>query len=213
MNINNPTTFSTPDLTLSTSNSSGSAGALRADDTLLVFNTSLPDAISFGQSGASGSGNIAAYQNHAHAMASETTQDVSCRVTHDAAQSIADSSTTKLAFNDPIFDTDSIHNDSVNNSRLTIPEDGKYLCGVCFMIGGASGHVNVGILLNNTASIALASIPNVSGANVAPTVTVIADLDATDYIECSIYQDSGGAASVSSSANYSPIFWIVKIGD
>ena len=81
------------------------------------------------------------------------------------------------------------------------------------MIGGASGHVNVGILLNNTASIALASIPNVSGANVAPTVTVIADLDATDYIECSIYQDSGGAASVSSSANYSPIFWIVKIGD
>ena len=213
MNINNPTSFSTPDLTLSTSNSSGSAGALRADDTILVFDSGTPDAITFGQSGAAGSGAIASYRNHAHAMAAETTQDVSCRVTNDAAQSIANASTTKLAINTEIFDTDTIHDPTTNNSRLTIPEDGKYLCGINFMIGGASGHVNVGILLNNTANIALGSIPNVSGANIAPTVSIIADLDEDDYIEASVYQDSGGAASVSSSANYSPIFWIVKIGD
>lgn len=213
MNINNPTTFSTPDLTLSTSNSSGTAGALRADDSILVFSTSVPDAITFGQSGSAGSGNIAAYQNHAHAMAAESTQDVSCRVTHDASQSISNNSTTKLAFNTEIFDTDSFHDNTTNNSRLTIPEDGKYLVGINFMIGGTSGHVNVGILLNNDKNIGLAAIPNVSGASIAPTMSIIADLDADDYVEAAVYQDSGSAASVSSTANYTPIFWAVKIGD
>ena len=73
MNINNPTTFSTPDLTLSTSNSSGTAGALRADDTVLVYDTSLPDAITYGQSGATGSSATAARRDHAHAMAASDT--------------------------------------------------------------------------------------------------------------------------------------------
>ena len=213
MNINNPTTFSTPDLTLSTSNSSGTAGAIRADDTILVFNTEVPDAITFGQSGSAGSGNIAAYQNHAHAMAAETTQDVSCRVTNDANQSIGDSSATKLSFNSEIFDTDSFHDNTTNNSRLTIPEDGKYLCGVSFTIAGASGHAEVGILLNNSNKIAMSSMANVSGANIGPAVTTMADLDADDYIEALVYQDSGGSVSVHSSADFTPIFWIVKIGD
>lgn len=69
MNINNPTSFSTPDLTLSTSNSSGVAGALRADDTLLVYDTTLPDPITYGQSGSVGSAATSARRDHAHAMA------------------------------------------------------------------------------------------------------------------------------------------------
>jgi len=69
VNINNPTTFSAPDLTLGTSNSSGSAGALRADDTILVYDTTLPDAIAYGQSGSAGDSSTAARRNHSHAMA------------------------------------------------------------------------------------------------------------------------------------------------
>lgn len=69
MNINNPTTFGVPNLTLSTSNSSGTGGALRADDTVLVYDTTLPDAITFGQSGNTGDTATAARRNHSHAMA------------------------------------------------------------------------------------------------------------------------------------------------
>ena len=72
MQINNPTTFSPPDLTLTTANSSGNAGALRADDSILVYDTTLPDAITFGQSGATGSAATSARRDHSHAMASET---------------------------------------------------------------------------------------------------------------------------------------------
>jgi len=65
MNINNPTTFSTPDLTLSTSNSSGTAGALRADDTILVYDTTVPASVTSGSS-ATGSAATAARRDHVH---------------------------------------------------------------------------------------------------------------------------------------------------
>ena len=64
MNINNPTTFSTPDLTLSTTNSSGVAGALRADDTLLVYDTTVPEAVS--TTASAGNTATAARRNHVH---------------------------------------------------------------------------------------------------------------------------------------------------
>ncbi len=69
MNINNPTTFSTPNLTLSTSNSSGTAGALRADDTILVYDATVPTTIAYGASAAAGDTATAAHRNHNHGMA------------------------------------------------------------------------------------------------------------------------------------------------
>ena len=60
-----------PAFTLGTSNVAGSAEtAIASDSTLLVFDTTLPDAITFGQSGAVGSSTTAARRSHAHAMAS-----------------------------------------------------------------------------------------------------------------------------------------------
>ena len=64
MNITNPTTFGTPSLTLSTSNSSGTGGALRADDTILVFDTTLPAATG---TAATGSASTAGRRDHVHA--------------------------------------------------------------------------------------------------------------------------------------------------
>ena len=67
MNINNPTTFSTPALVYSTSNSSGSAGALRADDTLAVFSTTVPTDISTSTvSAATGDNAFASREDHVH---------------------------------------------------------------------------------------------------------------------------------------------------
>jgi hypothetical protein len=65
LNINNPTTFGTPDLTLSTSNSSGTAGALRSDDTILVYDTTVPADV--GAASATGSQPVASRRDHVHA--------------------------------------------------------------------------------------------------------------------------------------------------
>lgn len=51
MNINNPTTFSTPAITFGSSNSSGTAGALRADDTVDIWAT---PSVALGTSAAAG---------------------------------------------------------------------------------------------------------------------------------------------------------------
>jgi hypothetical protein len=59
-----------PAFTLGTANAAGSAAtAVASDSTLLVFDTTLPDAITFGQSGAAGSSTTAARRSHEHPMA------------------------------------------------------------------------------------------------------------------------------------------------
>lgn len=67
MNINNPTTFGTPDLTLTTSNSSGTAGALRADDSILVYDTTIPAVVTTGSS-TTGSAAVSARRDHVHGI-------------------------------------------------------------------------------------------------------------------------------------------------
>jgi len=63
-----------PAFTLGTANAAGSAvTAVASDATLLAFDTTLPDAITFGQSGAVGSSTTAARRSHAHAMATDPT--------------------------------------------------------------------------------------------------------------------------------------------
>ena len=66
------TEFATPDLTLGTSNGAGSAGTkttIRSDSEIALFNTATPDAITYGQSGATGTAAFASRVDHAHAMA------------------------------------------------------------------------------------------------------------------------------------------------
>jgi len=66
------TPFAAPALTLGTANAAGTAETIISTDaTLLVFDSTLPDAITFGQSGAVGSSTTAARRSHAHAMASD----------------------------------------------------------------------------------------------------------------------------------------------
>jgi len=61
-----------PAFTLGTTNTAGSAStAVASDSTLLAFDATLPDAITYGQSGAAGSSTVAPRRDHAHAMAAE----------------------------------------------------------------------------------------------------------------------------------------------
>ena len=89
MNINNPTTFSTPDLTLSTSNSSGTAGAVRADDTILVYDTSVPSNVGAGDSAAAGSAAVSARRAHVHGGAA-----VFAAATHAEMEAASSTTTT-----------------------------------------------------------------------------------------------------------------------
>jgi len=61
-----------PAFTLGLANTAGSAiTAVASDSTLLAFDTTLPDAITFGQSGAVGSATVATRRDHSHAMVAD----------------------------------------------------------------------------------------------------------------------------------------------
>jgi len=212
VNINNPTTFSTPDLTLSTSNSSGSAGALRADDTILVYDATVPTTIAFGASAATGSASVSARRDHNHGMAADPTVDISCRVTHDASQSIANSTQTALAFNTETFDTDTMHDNSTNNSRITFKTAGKYLVNANWTWGAnASGFRRGRIRVGGSLVIGMVQTVTPAPGNPRMTLSCIYGFDADEYIELVVDQDSGGSLIVSSESLYSPIFSAIKI--
>jgi len=62
-----------PSFTLTTANAAGAATtAIASDSDLLVFDATLPDAITFSQSGSAGSATVASRRDHAHAMEAES---------------------------------------------------------------------------------------------------------------------------------------------
>lgn len=94
MNISNPTTFASPNLTLSTSNSSGTSGALRADDTILVYDTTVPGTIAYAASAATGDTATASRRNHVHGMAAIPVE------TSAVADVVLQQTTSSTAFTD-----------------------------------------------------------------------------------------------------------------
>jgi len=68
------TVLAAPAFTLGTANAAGNAiTAVASNSTLLAFNATLPDAITFGQSGAVGSAVLPPRLDHSHAMVADPT--------------------------------------------------------------------------------------------------------------------------------------------
>lgn len=134
-------------------------------------------------------------------------EDIGARVYHDAAQSIADSTAETLAFNSERWDTDTIHDTATNNSRLTCKTAGKYIISahVEFEQDG-TGTRRVRLLLNATDIIASLRIRAVAGGTTRMSISTIYDLAVNDYLQVIVYQDSGGALDLESSAKHSPEF-------
>jgi hypothetical protein len=80
------TVLAAPAFTLGTTNAAGDAiTAVASNSTLLAFDATLPDAITFGQSGTVGSATVSSRRDHAHATESVT---VASQVEMKAASSI-----------------------------------------------------------------------------------------------------------------------------
>ena len=93
------------------------------------------------------------------------------------------------------FDTDGFHDNSTNNTRITIPSGkaGKYLLtGSTFFDGHVTGERTAFIFKNNS-EIKAAFTPPTATANCGVLVTCVVDLAVSDYVEFVIKQNSGGA--------------------
>jgi hypothetical protein len=114
-----------------------------------------------------------------------------------AGQSLSNTTQTVIDFNGEIIDTDGFHDNSTNNSRITIPtgKGGKYfLYARGAFDGNANGSRAVTIRKNGSDLLAEVHTWNAGGTYGASCdVSAIASLNAGDYIEMRLFQSSGGS--------------------
>jgi len=121
-------------------------------------------------------------------------------------QSISSSTTTAISFDQEIYDTDDIHDNSTNNTRLTVPTGitRVRLTGNASYGASASntGRTQVSVLKNSTffagaGSISLANTSStfLFGRTINVTTPVVI-VSAGDFFELAVFQDSGGSFNV-----------------
>jgi hypothetical protein len=127
---------------------------------------------------------------------------VGARAKRGSATAITTATWTVVPFDAEDHDTDGFHSTSVNTSRMTVPPGmgGLYLVAATTpWDNSASGSRYIAITLNGALRSQLQQLgQNASGQDRA--VTDVIKLAAGDYVEISVYQDSGGNLNVQSGA-------------
>lgn len=110
-----------------------------------------------------------------------------CRVKKSGSQSINNSTLTAITFDQEVRDDGGWHDNSTNNTRLTVPtgKDGWYIAmGQIRYAGNASGQRISQVKLNGTTVIGYQILPNLSTTDPMRTIVTSAFyLVATDYVE------------------------------
>ena len=115
------------------------------------------------------------------------------------AQSLATATSTVISFNAEEFDTDAFHDNSTNNSRITIPagKGGKYLIIAAIAFdANATGIREISIYKNGAAVCTNFQHAPTPSAALRGEVTGILSLAVSDYIEVIGQQQSGGNLDV-----------------
>ena len=131
---------------------------------------------------------------------------------YGGTQSIGNSALTAVAFNSEYYDDDGYHDNATNNTRLTFAQAGRYHISCLIEIeGNATGIRQAYIRINGSTYVAFTSIPaGVSNALALMTATE-RDLNAGDYAEVIVYQNSGVALNVQNDLEVSPRFFCHRI--
>ena len=134
-----------------------------------------------------------------------------------ASQSIANDTSTKIAYNAEVYDPDSVYDHSTNY-RFTVPSGkaGKYFVGASIRSGSITDgkKITMNLFVNGSevaehyAQVASSS----SGEQYTIGVFKTFDLSAADYIEVFVLHQSGGAVTFSSSSSLGAYFYGYRIG-
>lgn len=134
------------------------------------------------------------------------------RVYHSATQSLTNATQTPLNFNSERFDTDTMHDTSTNNERLTCKTAGLYL--IIANVGFASNVTGLRSLsLELNGALPYIAARNMSSPGLARLqVVTMYQLAVNDYVRVVAFQDSGGALNTEQAGNYSPEFSMIRLG-
>ena len=130
---------------------------------------------------------------------------VGCFVYGTANQTISNATVTTVPFAAENFDSNGFHDNSTNNSRITIPigKGGKYLVvAQSSFAPNLTGFRQLRILKNGTAVQISQMNNNASNTvDIQNNVSYILSLAAADYIEMAVYQNTGGNLTLTNSTD------------
>ena len=119
-------------------------------------------------------------------------------------QSISNATATAITFNSEVFDTDGFHDNSTNNSRITIPSGkaGKYLLIAQVSFAANATGARIIKLYKNGTLLQLASVTSAAPSTdfTVLTGTNIVSASVGDYFELFAEQSSGGNLNLNNSA-------------
>ena len=142
------------------------------------------------------------------------TNAIGVRVIRDSAsatQSIPNTTVTALTFDTTIYDTNSFF-DVLTPTRLTCTLAGIYVITGAFRIdSNATGQRQIRITRNGADIIALENQLPVSTILTNIGITTQYQLAVNDYVEISVFQNSGGALNINNVDVFSPIFMMTKV--
>ena len=149
------------------------------------------------------------------ATPSTGTTFVGCSITNTApgSQNISNSTLTAITFANENFDTNNFHSTSTNTQRITIPsgKDGYYqVNGSVRWDANTTGSRSVYIYKNGSDVGSNYCTP--SANNPSNALSVILYLVAGDYIELSVFQNSGATRTVLASAGDGTVFQVGYLG-
>lgn len=130
-----------------------------------------------------------------------------CRIFHNANIVVPSGIWTAVPANSERFDTDNMHDNAVNNSRITFNTAGKYLVwhNGWWNVNVAAGSRLAFIRLNGVTLIGgWSDGVHIAGNAVTHACLTIWDFSVGDYIEAVVLQNSGVNDLYVSAASYAP---------
>ncbi len=135
--------------------------------------------------------------------------DAGCRVYRTTTQAIADSTEVAVQFDNERWDTNTMHDNVTNNTRITFTTAGKYriIANIAWNNTDSDGYRSLRIQLNGLTDIAwVIGQPIASGTNFLQQVTTIYSFTAGQYVELYVKQTSGSSQNMAVDANAAPEF-------
>lgn len=115
------------------------------------------------------------------------------RAFRSAALSVANATLTAIPLDAESFDSDALHDNATNNSRIVLNKVGVWLVQGQISYGGSTtGQRQARISVNGVQN-AYQNLPSGAGQNPVQVSTVVRATVVTDYAELSAFQDSGAA--------------------
>lgn len=140
-----------------------------------------------------------------------------CRARRAAATtSLANDTLSILSLDVEDFDTDGMHDNATDPSRITIQTAGRYGIIGTFRLASVTAEVSIAearILHSGTHHASSTTSKPATGAGRVVQVTVSSTMDCavSDYFELQAYQVSGGAINITGNVMYSPVLEVFRI--